>query len=287
MGVPAGLLLANAVLLPLASILPEEQFLAWGWRVPFLLSIVLVAVGLFIRLKIMESPTFRQVQETQTEAPMPIVDVVRYHPKNVLLAMGMRIAENGNFYIITVFVLDYITKDLGLSKSVGLWGVIIGAAVGLLTIPAYGALSDRLGRRPVYMFGAIFSLLFAFPFFLLLDTQMSILIWLAIGVALWLGHDPMYGPQAAYFSELFGTRLRYSGASIGYQLASVVGGGISPLIAASLLAYAGGEPWLIATYMAVLSLITIVSVYLASETFQEDITAERPEERRAVVSKQA
>jgi MFS transporter, MHS family, shikimate and dehydroshikimate transport protein len=287
MGVPAGLLLANAVLLPLASILTEEQFLAWGWRVPFLLSIVLVAVGLFIRLKIMESPTFRQVQETQTEAPMPIVDVVRYHPKNVLLAMGMRIAENGNFYIITVFVLDYVTKDLGLSKSVGLWGVIIGAAVGLLTIPAYGALSDRLGRRPVYMFGAIFSLLFAFPFFLLLDTQMSILIWLAIGVALWLGHDPMYGPQAAYFSELFGTRLRYSGASIGYQLASVVGGGISPLIAASLLAYAGGEPWLIATYMAVLSLITIVSVYLASETFQEDITAERPEERRAVVSKQA
>jgi MFS transporter, MHS family, shikimate and dehydroshikimate transport protein len=286
MGVPAGLLLANAVLLPLASILPEEQFLSWGWRVPFLLSIVLVGVGLFIRLKIMESPTFRQVQETQTEAPMPILDVVRYHPKNVLLAMGMRIAENGNFYIITVFVLDYITKDLGLSKSVGLWGVIIGAAVGLLTIPAYGALSDRLGRRPLYMFGAVFSLLFAFPFFLLLDTKMSILIWLAIGVALWLGHDPMYGPQAAYFSELFGTRLRYSGASIGYQLASVVGGGISPLIAASLLAYAGGEPWLIATYMAVLSLITIVSVYLASETFQEDITAERPEERQAVASAQ-
>ena len=286
MGVPAGLLLANAVLLPLASILTEEQFLSWGWRVPFLLSIVLVGVGLFIRLKIMESPTFRQVQETQTEAPMPIVDVVRYHPKNVLLAMGMRIAENGNFYIITVFVLDYITKDLGLSKSVGLWGVIIGAAVGLLTIPAYGALSDRLGRRPLYMFGAVFSLLFAFPFFLLLDTKMSILIWLAIGVALWLGHDPMYGPHAAYFSELFGTRLRYSGASIGYQLASVVGGGISPLIAASLLAYAGGEPWLIATYMAVLSLITIVSVYLASETFQEDITAERPEERRAVASAQ-
>jgi MFS transporter, MHS family, shikimate and dehydroshikimate transport protein len=286
MGVPAGLLLANAVLLPLASILPEEQFLAWGWRVPFLLSIVLVGVGLFIRLKIMESPAFRQVQDSQTEAPMPIVDVVRYHPKNVLLAMGMRIAENGNFYIVTVFVLDYVTKDLGLSKSVGLWGVIIGAAVGLITIPAYGALSDRLGRRPLYMFGAIFSLLFAFPFFLLLDTKMSILIWLAIGVALWLGHDPMYGPQAAYFSELFGTRLRYSGASIGYQLASVVGGGISPLIAASLLAYAGGEPWLIATYMAVLSLITIVSVYLASETFQEDITAERPEERQAVASKQ-
>jgi MFS transporter, MHS family, shikimate and dehydroshikimate transport protein len=286
MGVPAGLLLANAVLLPLASILTEEQFLAWGWRVPFLLSIVLVGVGLFIRLKIMESPAFRQVQDSQTEAPMPIVDVVRYHPKNVLLAMGMRIAENGNFYIVTVFVLDYVTKDLGLSKSVGLWGVIIGAAVGLITIPAYGALSDRLGRRPLYMFGAIFSLLFAFPFFLLLDTKMSILIWLAIGVALWLGHDPMYGPQAAYFSELFGTRLRYSGASIGYQLASVVGGGISPLIAASLLAYAGGEPWLIATYMAVLSLITLVSVYLASETFQEDITAERPEERQAVASKQ-
>ena len=286
MGVPAGLLLANAVLLPMASLLSQEQFLSWGWRVPFLASIILIAVGLFVRLRIMESPAFRQVQESHTEAQMPIVDVVRHHPRNVLLAMGMRIAENGIFYILTVFVLDYVTRELGLPRSTALLGVVIAAAVSLFTTPAFGALSDRLGRRPVYMFGAVFSLIFSFPFFLLLDTRASVLIWLAISVGLWIGHDPMYGPQAAYFSELFGTRLRYSGASLGYQLASIVGGGISPLIATSLLALGGGHWWLIALYTSVLALITIVATYLASETYQEDITAERPEERRAVASEQ-
>jgi len=282
MGVPAGLLLANAVLLPLSWWLPQEQFLSWGWRVPFLASVILIAVGLFVRLRIMESPAFRQVQESHTEAEMPIVDVVRHYPKNVLLAMGMRIAENGIFYVLTVFVLDYATRELGLSRETALLGVVIAAAVSLFTTPAFGALSDRVGRRPVYMFGAVFSLIFTFPFFWLLDTKTSVFIWLAISLGLWLGHDPMYGPQAAYFSELFGTRLRYSGASIGYQLASIVGGGISPLIATSLLALGGGHWWLIALYMAGLSLITIVSTYLASETYQEDITSERPQERRAV-----
>jgi MFS transporter, MHS family, shikimate and dehydroshikimate transport protein len=280
MGVPAGLLLGNLALLPLSLTLSQEAFLSWGWRIPFLLSIVLVAVGLFIRLRIMESPAFRQVQESQTEANMPIMDVIRVYPKNVLLAMGMRIAENGIFYILTVFVLAYITEELGLSRNVGLIGVIIGAAIGLFTIPFFGALSDRYGRRPLYMFGAVFSLVFSFPFFWLLDTGSSVVIWLAIVLGLILGHDPMYGPQAAYFSELFGTRVRYSGASIGYQLASVVGGGISPAIATLLLAWGGGHWWPVAVYTAVLALITIVSTYLASETFQEDITAERPEERR-------
>jgi MFS family permease len=239
-------------------------------------------VGLFVRLRISESRVFRQVQESHTESEMPIVDVVRYYPRNILLAMGMRVAENGTFYIITVFVLDYVTRELGLPRSTALLGVIIAAAVSLFTTPAFGALSDRVGRRPVYMVGAVFSLIFSFPFFLLLDTRASVLIWLAISLGLWLGHDPMYGPQAAYFSELFGTRLRYSGASLGYQLASIVGGGISPLIATSLLALGGGHWWLIALYMAGLSLITIVSTYLASETYQEDITSERPEERHAV-----
>lgn len=281
MGVPAGLLLANAALFPLSALLPHEQFLAWGWRVPFLASIILVGVGLFVRLKIMESPAFRRVQETQTEAQVPIVDVLRYYPKNVVLAMGMRIAENGIFYILTVFVLTYVAQQLGLAESTALLGVIIGAAIGLFSIPLFGALSDRFGRRPVYMFGAVFSLLFSFPFFWLMDTATPGLIWLAIVLGLVLGHDPMYGPQAAYFSELFGTRLRYSGASIGYQLASIVGGGISPLVATSLLAWAG-HFWPIGVYMVVLSLITVVSTYLASETFQEDIAAERPEERRAI-----
>jgi MFS transporter, MHS family, shikimate and dehydroshikimate transport protein len=276
MGVPAGLLLANVVFAITSATLPET----WGWRVPFLLSIVLVGVGLFIRLKIMESPAFMRVQESGTEAQMPILDVLRTYPKNVLLAMGMRIAENGTFYILTAFVLTYVVEEVGLEQGVGLRGVIIAAAIGLATIPFFGALSDRVGRRPVYLFGAVFSLLFAFPFFWLLNTGIEPLIWLAIVLGVNLGHDSMYGPQAAYFSELFGTRVRYSGASLGYQLASVLAGGLSPLIAVALLASYGYTA--VAVYMAFMALITVVSVLLASETFQEDIDETQPAERRLV-----
>jgi MFS transporter, MHS family, shikimate and dehydroshikimate transport protein len=276
MGVPAGLLLANVVFAITSATLPE----AWGWRVPFLLSIVLVGVGLFIRLRILETPAFRQVQESHTEADMPIVDVVRTYPKNVLLAMGMRVAENGTFYILTAFVLTYITAELGLEQGTGLTGVIIAATIGLFTIPLFGALSDRVGRRPVYLFGAVFSLLFAFPFFWLLNTGVAPLIWLAIVLGVNLGHDSMYGPQAAYFSELFGTRVRYSGASLGYQLASVFAGGLAPLIATALLASSGYTA--VAVYMSIMALITVVSVILASETFREDILATQAEERRLI-----
>ena len=280
MGVPAGLLLANVVFFVTSSAMSEEQFLAWGWRIPFLLSIILIGVGLYIRLKIMESPAFRRVQESGTEADMPIIDVLRTYPKNVLLAMGMRIAENGTFYILTAFVLTYIVEELGLEQGTGLTGVIIAAAIGLLTIPIFGALSDRVGRRPVYLFGAVFSLLFAFPFFWLLNTGVAPLIWLAVVLGVNLGHDSMYGPQAAYFSELFGTRVRYSGASLGYQLASVLAGGLSPLIAVALLASYGYAA--VATYMAIMALITVVSVILASETFQEDIDETQAAERQLI-----
>jgi MFS transporter, MHS family, shikimate and dehydroshikimate transport protein len=280
MGVPAGLLLANVVFFISSTAVPEEQFLAWGWRIPFLLSIILIGVGLFIRLRIMETPAFTQVQESHTEARMPILDVLRTYPKNVLLAMGMRIAENGTFYILTAFVLTYIVEEVGLEQGTGLTGVIIAAAIGLFTIPLFGALSDRVGRRPVYLFGAAFSLLFAFPFFWLLNTGVGPLIWLAVVLGVNLGHDSMYGPQAAYFSELFGTRVRYSGASLGYQLASVLAGGLSPLIAVALLASYGYPA--VAAYMSIMALITVISVILASETFQEDILETQAEERQLI-----
>ena len=237
-------------------------------------------MGLYIRLAIAESPAFRQVQESNTTAPRPIMDVLRTYPKAVLIAMGLRVAENGSFYVFSVFVLAYVTEQLGLPNSLVLAGVMIASAIELFAIPFYGALSDRVGRKPVYLGGAVFSLLFAFPFFWLVNTEVNVLIWLAIVLALVGGHAAMYGPQASFFSELFGTRVRYSGASLGYQLASVFAGGLSPFIATALLAAFGYGA--VALYLAFMAVITIVAVVLATETFQDDIAADQPQERRLI-----
>ncbi len=280
-GVPAGLLLSTLVF-TIFSTLPEAQFLSWGWRVPFLLSIVLVAVGLFIRLRLLETPAFTRVKESGMAARRPIVDAIRTHPKSVLLAMGARIAENGAFYIFSVFVLTYATSQARLPRSDALNGVLLGAAVALVTIPLFGALSDRIGRRPVYLAGAAFVALFAFPFFWLIDTRSAPLLWLAVVLALGVGHAAMYGPQASFFSELFGTRVRYSGASLGYQLASVIAGGLSPFVATALIAGSGGNPAPVALYLIGMALVTLVSVYLAQETFAGDIAEERREEQAAL-----
>ena len=280
MGVPAGLLLSTLVFAFMQSATTEAAFLSWGWRIPFLFSILLVGVGLFIRMRIMESPTFQQVKDTGTEAPKPIVDVVKTHPREVLVAMGMRIAENGVFYIFTVFVLAYAEDTLKLGKSTMLTGVGIAAAVGLVTVPLWGSLSDRFGRKKLYMAGAVFSTLFAFPFFTMVDTKETVLVWLAMVLGVNVGHDLMYGPQAAFYSEMFGTRVRYSGASLGYQLASVLSGGFAPLIAAALLAANHDDPTLVAVYMVVMGVITVVATAFARETYRDDIEEARPEEQR-------
>jgi MHS family shikimate/dehydroshikimate transporter-like MFS transporter len=269
-GVPAGLLLATAVFTVFSG-LPDEAFQSWGWRVPFLLSIVLVLVGLFIRLNVLESPAFVALQRENREARMPIVEVLREHPREVVVAMGLRVAENGAFYVFSVFVLTYITEQLGLSRGIALTGVLIASAVEIVTIPAFAMLSDRIGRRPVYLAGALVSIAFAFPFFWLLDTGSPVLIVLAIVIALAVGHAAMYGPQAAFFSELFDARVRYSGASLGYQLASVFAGGLSPFIATALLAWQGGDPWAVAAYMVLMGLITLVAVVVARETHRAEI----------------
>ena len=261
-GVPLGLLLSTAVFARFAR-LPEHQFLSWGWRVPFLISILLVGVGLFIRLRILETPAFERVKQAGTEARYPIVEVLQTQPKEVLLSMGARFAENGAFYIYTVFVLVYGTQKVGMDRQTVLNGILIAAACALFAIPLCGALSDRIGRRPVYLFGACVTALFAYPLFWLLDTGSTLIVCLALVVALVFAHSPMYGPQAAFLSELFGTRVRYSGASLGYQLSSVIAGGLSPFIATALLPYGRVA---LAAYIVGMALTTIVAVLIASET---------------------
>jgi metabolite-proton symporter len=268
-GVPAGLVLATGVFAIFSS-LPEDQFLSWGWRVPFLLSALLVGVGLLIRLRILETPAFSKVKAEAREARQPIIEVLTTYPKEVVQAMGARFAENGAFYIYSVFVLTYATEQ-GIDRSIALTGVLIGAALELAAIPFFGALSDRVGRRPVYLFGAVVTALFAYPMFLLIDTGSPALVWLALIVMFVFSHAAMYGPQAAFLSELFGTRVRYSGASLGAQLAAVVAGGLSPVIATTLLIRGYGRGAL-ALYVIGMSVVTIAAVLWASETHKRDIS---------------
>ncbi len=263
-GVPAGLLLANAVF-GLSSRLTGDAFLSWGWRIPFLLGIGLLGVGLFIRLQVYESPLFAKVRDQRRQAAVPFFEVLRRYPRNVLLAIGARMAENGGFYVFTVFVLTYATRSLGLKEGEALNCVLAASAVQFVAIPAFGLLSDFVGRRPVYLAGAAGLALFAFPFFWMVDTGSPAWLGLALTLAL-VTQSAMYAPQAAFFSELFGTDVRYTGASIGYQLASPLAGGVAPLVCVALLQWTGGRSWGVAAYLVALAAITLLSVWLAEET---------------------
>ena len=263
-GVPAGNLLAAAVLWLMSSTLSDSSFLAWGWRVPFLLSGVLVLVGLWIRLSLAESPLFAEVAEAGARVRLPLLEVLRRHPRGLLVAMGARIGTDVAFYTFVVYVLTYLTGTVKVSRGVGLAAVLIGSALQLGLIPLFGALSDRYGRRPVYLAGTVAAGLWVFAFFPLLDTGSRPVIVLAVAVAL-LAHAAMYGPQAALIAELFATELRYSGASMGYQVAGILGGALAPIIAIKLVA-ATHTALSVSWYVAAMLTITVLALLAAPET---------------------
>jgi len=280
MGSPIALFLSTVIFSVFAT-LPDEQFLSWGWRVPFLVSILLVGVGLYIRLRIFETPAFSQVKESGT-ARLPMVEVLKNDLRKVLIGAGIVFVTIGGFYVVVTFSLSYGTETLGIPRGVMLVGVIIAAISELITIPIFASLSDRVGRRPVCVWSAAVAALLAFPFFWALGTEVTVVIWLAFLVyAAVLGG--VYGPAAAFIAEQFETRRRYSGASLAYQLSGVLSGAFAPLIASALLVVAGGSIWLVALYLAGLSLVSLVSAYLATETYRTDIyEGVRPQPRPAV-----
>jgi MFS family permease len=229
--------------------LPEDDFVSWGWRVPFLISIVLVFVGLFIRLRIMESPVFQQVKETRSVAKVPAIDLLRSDARNVALAAGLYMAHGTLFYAMTVYTLAYTISAYGMSRSTYLIGVTAAGAGQCLTIPLYGALSDRIGRKPVIIFGTLFITAFAIPLDFMITSQVPMLIWAAVVVGICIGHNAVYSPTAALYSEMFPAHVRYSGASLGYQLGGAMVGFV-PIVAVPLVASAGGAYWPIAALIA-------------------------------------
>lgn len=255
----------------LVSLLPDDAVTAWGWRIPFLFSAVLIVLGLFIRARIEETPAFRELQSQGRTPQLPVVEAARDHWREIALTIGLYVSAGVPFYIVSVFVLSYGTGQLGMPRSMLLTGMLVAAVVEAATVPLFGLLSDRLGRRPVFLAGAAFTLLFAFPFFWLLGTGTTAGVVLAMLLALGVGHAAMYGPTAALYAELFGPRVRYTGTSVGYQLGGVVAGFV-PLVTGALVASAGGASWPIAVIWAAAAAIGLGSAVVVRETRSRDLT---------------
>ena len=270
-GVPAGLFLANLAVLAFSAI-SGDRFLEWGWRIPFLLSVVLVGVGFYIRLGIEETPVFRRLVAENKVERAPIVEVIRRHPKQIVLAALCRMGEQAPFYLFTAFVFAYGTTTLGIGRDFLLVAVLTASVVSFVSIPLLGHLSHRFGRKRVYLLGAITTGVFGFVYFAMLDTRSPALVFLAVVLSL-IPHDMMYGPQAALIAECFTGRLRYSGASLGYQLASVIAGGPSPLIATWLLSKYGSG-YAIAWFVLVCALISIAAAAMLPDYTNRDISRE-------------
>ena len=270
-GVPAGLFLANLAVLAFSTI-SGADFITWGWRVPFALSIILVGIGLYIRLGILETPTFQRLLAEKKIERTPMLEVIKRQPREIILTALARMAEQAPFYIFTAFVFSYATGTLKVSRDLVLAAVLVASVVSFFTIPFSGHLSDRIGRKRMYMIGAAATGVFGFVYFALLNTLSGGLIFVAIVLSL-IPHDMMYGPQAALIAECFTGRLRYSGASLGYQLASIIAGGPAPLIAAALFAqFQSG--YVIAVYIALCAIVSLVSTAMLKDYTSKDIAEE-------------
>ncbi|CUR59623.1 putative MFS transporter [metagenome] len=277
-GVPLGNLLATGVLWVLAFFQSESTFEAWGWRIPFLLSAVLVFIGLWVRMSLEDSQVFKEAKAelSGVDRPhLPIMEVLRSYPREIAIAMGMRLAENISYYLFTIVVITYVKEYLDASTDVVLTALLIGAAFQFFLIPALGALSDKVGRRPLYLTGAVGVGVWGFVFFGLIDSLDQGQVLLAVVVGLFF-HSLMYAPQAAFFSELFGTSVRYTGASVGYQLASIFAGALAPIIALQLLGDASEKNTIaVSIYLASASVLTVVAVLCAHETSGSSLRHDR------------
>jgi len=262
--VPFGFLMATAVLSASIAISGDE-FLNWGWRVPFILSILPVLVGLYIRLRIDETPEFKEVRESAKVESAPVVHAFKAYWKQIALATGAFVLISGPYYIIISFMLSYGTTALGVPREVMLNGVLIASAMQIFSCIGFATLSDRVGRKPVLYGGGFFMLAFAFPLFWMVNTAEPMIIWFALSLGLF-GLGALYGPIAAYFGELFVSNVRYTAASLGYQIGQVLGGGIAPFISTALLAMAGGAYWPVAVYMMVLTVIGLSCIWGLAET---------------------
>ena len=279
-GVPCGLFLANLSILAFST-WSGDQFATWGWRIPFAISIILVGVGLWICLGILETPVFQQLLNNGKIEQAPIIEVIKKQPKEIILSALLRMAEQAPFYIFTAFIFAYAVGTLHMSRDLILTAVLIASCVSFVTIPLSGHISDRIGRRKMYLIGAATTGVFGFLYFGMVDTAIPWVVFTAIVLSL-IPHDMQYGPQAALIAEAFTPRLRYSGSSLGYQLASVIAGGPAPLIATALFAaYGSGQA--ISIYIAACALVSLASAALMPDYTGRDISMEYDDEQLAKI----
>lgn len=263
-GAPAGFILPLGIFAVLTTTLSDEAFLSWGWRIPFLLSLVLVAVGMYIRLQLTESPLFLEMRKRRAEDPHPLVEIVRKYPRYLALGCGTKFAESVAFTSFAVLITAYATSR-GVSRPVMTTASLVAIVLELISMPFWGALSDRIGRKPVYTLGAATVLLASFPTFALVYYRVDSYIWVGLTAALAIGHSAMYGPQAAYFAEFFPTHIRASGVSFIQQIGALIGS-VGTLAAGWLLALLNGAPWALAGFIALGCIITIACTAALPET---------------------